>query len=412
MNPTIVCPACGAEIPLSEAVSHRLREELTRDFEQKQRVRDAAMVDREEKLRTQLEALEKQRVTLDEELRKRLEAERRKLTAEARQQAQDQMGVEMKDLTARLAEQRAQLEAARTAELDFRKRQRELEEQKASMQLEVQRRLDSERAKMAEELRAQAADAERLHLAEKEKVITDLQQQIGLLKQRAEQGSMQLQGEVLELDLEERLRTAFPLDAIESVATGQRGGDVRHRVRTNLGQECGVILWEAKRTRHWGREWPAKLKQDQRSEKADLAVIVSQALPAEIRGFGLLDGVWVCDYACAPPLAAALRHALVQAAMARQSEVGRHGKMEELYTYLTSLEFRQRIEGVVDAFKSLREDLEAEKRALQKHWARREKQLDQAITHTAMLYGGVQGIVGQTALPDIQPLQLPDPDAA
>ncbi len=144
--------------------------------------------------------------------------------------------------------------------------------------------------------------------------------------------------------------------------------------------------------------------------KADLALLVTQTLPQEVRGFGLMDGVWVCDFATVIPLAVALRQGLITAAVARQAEVGRQGKMEQLYQFLTSVEFRQRIEGVVEAFKSLREDLEAEKRALQKHWARREKQIEQALTHTAMLYGGVQGIVGQNALPDIAPLQLPSPE--
>ena len=144
--------------------------------------------------------------------------------------------------------------------------------------------------------------------------------------------------------------------------------------------------------------------------KADLALLVTQTLPQEVRGFGLMDGVWVCDFAIVIPLAVALRQGLITAAVARQAEVGRQGKMEQLYQFLTSVEFRQRIEGVLEAFKSLREDLEAEKRALQKHWARREKQLEQALTHTAMLYGGVQGIVGQNALPDIAPLQLSSPE--
>jgi hypothetical protein len=188
-------------------------------------------------------------------------------------------------------------------------------------------------------------------------------------------------------------------------------------VRTNTGHECGSILWETKRAKNWSKDWPAKLKEDQRAAKAELAVLVSEVLPPTVNGFGWSDGVWLCEATLAMPLAAALRQGVVTAAVARQNGEGRQSKMEHLFAYLTSLEFRQRVEGIVEAFKAMREDLEAEKRALQKHWARREKQLDQALAHTAMLYGGVQGIVGQNALPDIIPLQLAcpkedQPDAA
>ncbi len=407
---TITCPKCGAELPLSEAVSHRVREQLARDFEAKRREQDAALTAREEKLREAHAALETQQRSVQSEVEARLADQKQQLLAAARQQAQDKLALEMQDLQSRLSEQKEQLTAARAAELDLRKRQRELEAAKEAIELEVARKLDIERARIREEAGKSAAEAERLRLAEKEKVISDLQREIQNLKQKAEQGSIQLQGVVLEIDLEERLQEQFPSDRIEAVANGQRGADLLQRVLTNAGLHCGSILWEAKRARNWGREWIAKFKEDQRDAKADVAVIVSQVLPPEVRGFGFIEGVWVCDPATVVPLALALRWGLVTAAVARQAEVGRQGKMEQLYQFLTSVEFRQRIEGVVEAFKSLREDLEAEKRALQKHWARREKQLEQALTHTAMLYGGVQGIVGQNALPDIAPLQLPSPE--
>lgn len=402
----ILCPQCGAEVPLSEAVSHPIREQLEREFETKRRQNQAALTEREQKLRESQAALEQRQRDLQMEIDQRLAAQKQSALAEAAQQAQEMVALEMKDLQARVAEQKQQLDAAQKAELDLRKRQRELEARRQTLELEAARQLDAERANIREEAIKTAAETERLKRAEKEKLIGDLQREILNLKQKAEQGSMQLQGEVLELDLESRLVAQFPHDDIEPIAKGQRGADLLHRVQTNTGHGCGAILWEAKRAKNWSSNWLAKLKEDQRDAKAEVAVLVSQTLPQEVRGFGLVDGVWVCSFESMIPLAVALRQGLVNAAMVRLSEAGRQGKMEQLYQFLTSVEFRQQVEGVVEAFKTMREDLEAERRALQKHWARREKQLEQAIMHTATLYGGVQGIVGQNALPDIQTLKL------
>lgn len=406
---TIACPNCGATVPLSNAVSQALREDLAREFEAKRREQETALTAREQKLREGLAAVEQQKRCLEQEIEHRLAQEKQRLFAQAQEQIQERLALEIQDLQARLSEQKHQLAAAQAAELDLRRRQRELESAKAALELEVARTLDAERARIREEACKSAAENERLKLAEKEKLIADLQREIRNLKQRAEQGPTQLQGEVLELDIEARLKEQFPRDLLEEVARGQRGADVLQRVRTNAGQDCGTILWEAKRAKNWSGNWPAKLKEDQRAAKADLAVLVSQTLPPDVHSFGIVDAVWVCDPPSLIPLAMALRQGLVAAAFARQAEAGRQTKQEQLYQYLTSVEFRQRVEGVVEAFLALRDDLEAEKRALQKHWARREKQLDQAIAHTATLYGGVQGIVGQSALPDIAPLQLPGP---
>src|SRR5262249_16383085 len=161
-------------------------------------------------------------------------------------------------------------------------------------------------------------------------------------------GSMQLQGEVLELDVEEQLRTAFVHDLVEEVSKGTRGGDVRHTVRTNTGHECGLIVWETKRTKNWGGNWTDKLKADMRAAKAELTVLVTQALPDGIKHFGQVDGVWVCDYVTALPLALALRHGLVSAAMARLNETGKATKTEEVYSYVCGTEFRQHIQAVVE----------------------------------------------------------------
>jgi hypothetical protein len=213
----------------------------------------------------------------------------------------------MQDLRDQLADRQKKLADAHQMELAMRKKQRHLEDRTKEMELEVARTLDAEREKIRQQAALAATEAERLKVVEKEKVISDLQQQISLLKQKAEQGSVQLQGEVLELDLEKRLSATFPHDGIDPVSKGVKGADIMHYVRTNAAYECGAILWEAKRARNWSGAWTGKLKEDMRAAKAEVAVLVSQVLPDDIQHFGLVDDVWVCDYASALPLALALR---------------------------------------------------------------------------------------------------------
>jgi len=409
---TIICPKCGAEIPLTEAVSHRLRQQLEFEFNQKRDALNAALAQREKKLADEKAALDARARDIQAQVNQQLEAERRQLLAQAEQQAADKLALQLKDLQEQLTAQQQKLQAAQQTELDLRKKQRELEDARAALELEVARRLDAERQKIAETARQQAAEAERLKLADKEKVITDLQREIQNLKQKAEQGSMQLQGETLELELEHQLRTAFPSDDITEVKKGERGADVTQLVHTNTGAVCGIILWEAKRAKHWSPSWPTKLKADQRAAKADLAVIVTTCPPNGLRGIGQQDGVWVCEPPFATALAAALRQGLIHTAAQRVQQTDRTNKMAVLYDHLCSPAFRQHIEAIVEAFVGLREQLASEQRAFARQWKEREQQLQKAITHTAMLYGGIQGIAGREALPPIETLALPEASAA
>jgi len=396
----IMCPKCGAEFPLTEAVSHRLREQMTAEFEEERKSLNAALTEREAKLAADQKALQ-------EEVAQRVETERKKLIDEAAHQAEERLGTQMRDLQNQLQEKRAKLKEAQEAELKLRREQRKLEETKSSLELEVERRLAAERKKIADTARAQATEAERLNLAEKDKVISDLQHEIKNLKQKADQSSVQLQGETLELELEKELRGAFPYDDIAEVKKGQRGADISQGVRTNQGSDCGAILWEAKRARRWSGRWLAKLKEDQRAAHADLAVIVTTCPPDGVEGIGQQDGVWVCEPAFAVALGSALRQGLISTTAQRVQESNRAEKAQLLYDHVCSVEFRQHIQALVETFVGLKQQLEAEQRALAKQWKEREQQLHKALTHTAMVYGGVQGIAGREALPEIARLQLP-----
>lgn len=409
MNDTpITCPKCGAEIPLTEAVSHHLREQLQAEFERQRTELQSAVQKREAQLAADKAALDSRTQSLQTEVARQVEAERQRLMADAARQAEDRLGLQLKDLQTQLAEQRSRAQQSQQMELQLRAQARQLEEARDALKLEVARTLDAERHKIADAARAQAVEAERLKIADKDGVIRGLQEQIAALQQRAGQGSMQLQGETLELTLESDLRAAFLFDDIVEVKKGQRGADLIQRVRTGNGFDCGLILWEAKRAKSWSADWPEKLKADQRQAGADLAVIVTTCPPDGVRGFGPVDGVWVCEPPFAAAVAAALRQGLIQTAAQRVQQANRADKAQVLYDHLCGVGFRQHVEAVVESFLALREQLEAEQRAFARQWKEREQQLRKAITHTAMLYGGIQGIAGREALPEIRTLALPD----
>jgi hypothetical protein len=408
---TLTCPNCGTQIPLEEAVTHQIREELVRELQATSAQRERAFVDRETKLTTLQAQLDKRQETLDQEIERRVHAQADQLRARARKQAEAVLEVQLKDLSAELSEKEQKLNEARKAELELRRKQRELEMRQQALDLELARRMDKEREKIRQDAARSAAEEQHLRLSEKEKLIGELQKQIELLKQKAQQGSQRLQGEVLELEIESLLKQKFPSDEIVPISNGVRGADLFHLVRIAAsGLTCGTIIWETKRTRNWMQSWIAKLKQDQRGQKAEIAVLVTQALPDGVGTFGFIDGVWVTNPPSAIGLATALRQGLVSVAKARLAADGKKGKMEQLYEYLAGTEFRQKVEAIVEAFIAMQADLESEKRAFDKIWARREKQIVQVVTNTALMYGGIQGIVGQSTLPEIPSLELPQTD--
>lgn len=403
---TIRCPNCRAEIAVTQAVSQQIREQLRGELDGIRRQQETILAEKQKQLADQQAALDRTARTLNEEIEHKLAAERTRIGAEALRKAQSDLALQMQDLQSRLADKEQKLTEAQRLELDLRRQQRELESKQQALELEVARRIDAERAHIREEALKLASEENRLRLFEKEKVIGDLQKRIEALQQKAVQVSQQLQGEALELGLEAELRSRFPADEIEPVATGVRGADLLQHVRNGMGQPCGTIIWETKRTRNWSPSWLPKLKDDQRACKAEFAILVSAVLPADVQNFAFDDGVWISDFTCAPGLAAALRQGLIALANARHAESGKKEKMEVLYNYLAGTEFRQRIEAVVEAFVSMKADLDAEKRAMARQWAKREKQIEQVIASTAMLYGEVQGIVGQAALPTLKLLEL------
>lgn len=401
-NQTITCPHCKKEIPLTEAISHQIREELRKEFETEAKKREQELVRKEQAL------LEREKV-MEEEAAQKIKLELARIEKESIQKAEQSVAIELKDLKAQVLEKDQKLQEAQTTELELRRQRRELEERQKNLDLEMSRKLDEEKARIRDETTKAIEEEHRLKDLEKDKQIKDMLRQIEELKRRAEQGSQQLQGEVLELELEDALRTNFPLDQIEPVTKGKRGADILQKVHNQHGHDCGTIIWEWKRTKGWSDGWIEKLKDDQREAKAEIAVLVTTALPKEVNHFEIINGVWVTHPTLAVCLAIALRTNLIQVANAKLAAIGKSEKMEVLYGYLSGPEFSQRIEAIVGSFIAMKNDLDQEKRAMNKIWAKREKQIERVINNISGMYGDMQGIVG-ASLPQIKSLELKPTD--
>lgn len=383
-EPTIGCPNCGTKIPLSAALSAQVREQVRVQFEAAQR---------------------------EKEIRLQAEFERRLKTASetAASEARNAQALEFADMQERIKERETEVETLRKNELELRKRERELAEQKDKLELETARRLQEEKEKVEKAAIERLAELHRLQDLAKDKMLSDLRMQLAEANAKAQQGSQQTQGEAMEADLEQCLRTAFPQDVIEPVATGQRGADLLQKVLDSRGADMGGILWEIKNTKAFSEKWLGKLREDQRECGAAIAVIVTKTLPEDITSFGQRDGVWIVSPALAPALAIALRYGLVETARARIASENQNEKQAALYAYLSGLEFKQRIDSILEPLLALHAEQEKDRRAIEAGWARKERAIRQAITGLAQLYGGVSGVVGGV-LPRIEQLELPGPE--
>lgn len=398
----VKCPKCQTTFEVSEALTQELQEQLQSEYSKKEAEFKRHLAKRESELNAKLV---EQAESMEKELLERLRVEKVKIQATVAETVKAEAKEELADLQEQLREKEAKLASAAAKELDLRKQQRVLESAKQEFELNMARKLDEERVRIKEELGTRLNEDHNFQKLEWQKKQSDMEKLIADLKQKAEQGSQQAQGEVLELEVEAILQEAFKHDSIEPVAKGIKGGDVLHRVMTRTGQSAGTILWETKRTKSFNDGWIPKLKDDQRAAKAEVAVIVTTSLPEGIKHIGHLDGVWIADFQSFVGLALALRASVLEVTQARQAMIGKNEKMESLYSYLSGPEFRGRVEAIVEAFTIMKEDLDAEKRAIEKSWAKREKQITRVIGNTAGMYGELQGIIGAT-LPEVPALTM------
>ncbi|MDO8551496.1 MAG: DUF2130 domain-containing protein [bacterium] len=356
---TIKCPKCGSLVEITEVLKNEIKQESQEEFEK--------------------------------ELRSKIDEEKK---------------TEILDLKKALDEKNQKVDQMRDQELKLREEKRNLEEREKELTLEVGRRIDEERKKIEETVLKRAIEEHQLKDLEKDKVINDLKKSLEEAQRKATQGSQQAQGEVLELQLEETLRSQFPNDVIEPVGKGVKGADVRQIVKSPGGHKCGVILWESKQTKAWEDGWLDKLKSDLRDESANIPIIVSTILPKEAGvGLGIKDNVWVTSYALAVPLAILLRNSLIDLAKQKYDANNREEKEARLYEYIVGHEFRQQVEAMVEVYKDMQEQIIKEKVAFERSWKIREEQVTRLLLSTAKVCGSIGGRVGQS-MPSIKGLEL------
>jgi len=401
----ITCPNCGQEFELSDALTGRIREHLRGELLREVSLREAKLKEKSEDLKAQAAQISRSREEIDEEIEIRLKQRLADAEIKAARKIEEKYADRLKDMKGTIAEKDQAIKNFREQELALRREQRQLKEATESLELEVARKLDEERQKIRAEAERKLAEEHRLKDLEKDKMVNDLKASLEEMKRKAEQGSMETQGEVLEQDFETRLKTFFVHDDIQPVPKGIRGADLVQTVRTVMGAESGVLLWETKNTKAWSAAWIPKLKDDMIEVRAAIAILVSVVLPDDINRFGQVDGVWVSDPLSAIPLAAALREQLMAVSRERNASVGKNEKMEALYQYLAGVEFKQKIEGIVEAFTSLQDQLNRERRAMERHWKQREKEIERVVKNTVGLYGDMQGIIGGQ-IPAIPALEL------
>jgi hypothetical protein len=399
----ITCPRCGEAISIDQALTTQITNQIKDTMSEQLRRKEEELQSEKAKLES---AKKDMQVDISKQVTEKLTQEKALLWQRALQEAQKREDHEKKLLEDQLKEKDASLKVAREKELEVRRAAAKFAEEKAAFELEKQRQIDEERAKIIAEAGKRAAEEQQYKLAALQKKLDDALKANEDQKRKLEQGSQQTQGEVLELELEQLLKSEFIYDHIDPVPKGTTGADIIQKVYSRQGTYCGQIIWECKRTKQWSEGWVQKLKDDQRATKADVAIIVSTVLPEGVVGFGLREGVWVAEIKLTLAIATIVRRMLESLAFEKTSSVGKNEKMEMLYRYLTGVEFTQRIEAIVEAFSDMDTGLRKERLAYEKMWAEREKQIRKVVMNTVGMYGDLSGLV---TLPTIKSLELESP---
>jgi hypothetical protein len=402
---TLKCPKCGAEIPLTEGIAAPMVAAVRTEMQ----TRIDIAISQAEEVERKAKAKEDH---LEEELQTRMKAQVQLAEVSAKEKARLETAADFacEQKIAVQAQQEAEalrvkLAEAQKAQAEALRKERELADRERELELTVERRIGEGVGAARDAARRDADEAARLRLAEKDMILQSLQTKITDLQQKIDSGSQQAQGEVLEVDVEAQLRSWFPRDEFAEIGKGIRGADVTHHVLSPSGAQCGVVIYEVKRTKTFSAGWLAKLRADGREAHADAFVLVTQAMPDDVKQFGLVDGVWVCCVDVLRPLVDALRIGLLGAQIVRQAAAGEASQSEIVYRYLTGPRFKARIEATVEAWSVMQTDLEAERRAVTRAWAKRAAQIDAVMNSTSGLFGDIQGL-GGAAIPEIEGLSM------
>jgi len=419
-NTTIKCPNCNTDIDVNDILYHQLEDELKEKniAEQKKLKEATAKKDKEfkkakEALAVQQEAIKEQQEKFDEELKKatqlQLKVEKQKLQESIKKELEEEQSESIELLKKELDEKSNQVKELNKSKAEIEKLKREKEEITSKVQADAEivltKRLQEEKL-----LIQKASDEQNeLKLKQKEEQLKQLQEQLQIAQRKAEQGSMQLQGEVQELAIEEYLVDKYPFDVIEEIKKGARGADCIQIVHTREVKNCGKIYYESKRTKDFQKTWIEKFKADMRDKGVDVGVLVSEVLPSGMDRMGLVNGVWVCTFEEFKGLSSVLRDGVIKIQQAKKSEENKTDKMSLLYGYLTSTEFSMQIEAIVEGFTTMKSDLETEKRSMARIWKQRDKQIDKVLENTIGMYGSIKGIAGN-AIGNVKALELPYSD--
>ena len=410
---TITCPNCQTEIDVNKILSHQLEEELrekyAHDYKAKLQEHNLAM----QKLKAQEKAILEQKERYEEELlqatREQVKIEKQKLYNEIRNSIMEEQQESISLLEKQLKEKSEQVKELNNSKIEIEKLKREKEEieskVKADAEIALSRQLHEEKLKIQKALEEENA----LKLKAKDESIEQIKRELENAKRKAEQGSMQTQGEALELAIESWLASQFPFDSIDEVKKGAFGADCVQTVHTREVQNCGKICYESKNTKAWSDSWISKLKQDMLSVGADIGVLVTSVYPKDMKRMGFVDGIWVCSLDEFKGSSSLLRESLIRVHMQAQREENRSDKMSLLYSYLTGNEFSMQLKAIVDGFVKMQEELNKEKRSLMASWKRRQKLIDGVLANTTEMYGSLQGIAGSGAVEHIEALELPEP---
>lgn len=382
MTDSIVCPNCKKPIPLTQALTHQMNEQMQQKLFEVQRKG------------------EEERAKLIEQAKLRIVEEKEKSRKEAevslRQKIAEEMELKIKDTQNESEELKKEKKLMQEQLLELNKTMRQIQNQSREKELELTKRFTEQEDKFRKEEQKRAEEQFKFMILEKDKKLEAVIKANEDLKRKLEQGSQQTQGEVLEDEVERMLRKEFPFDEINPVPKGKMGADIIQVVKKSNGKVCGTIIWEMKRTKTWGGDWIEKLKTDQRSINAEVAVIVSQNVPDTIKRFGLMDGVWVCEFDCMNGIAYSLRNQLMELQTAKSMMDGQNGKMDLLYKYITSTEFKHRVEAIMETFSNMKSEIEKEQNFFAKKWAREEKYLRNVLDNTLGMHGDLQGIMGKS----------------
>jgi hypothetical protein len=367
----IKCPNCGFEFDVDEVLGHqaeeKIRKELQKEFE-----------------------ADKNRIAIESELKgkEKAEAELMQLKEDIDKKSKENIELKKK-------------------EIEIMRKEKELKEKEEQIKIDIEKDFLIKASEREQEIRKQESEKNELKNKELIKQLDDQKKLVEEMRRKSEQGSMQMQGEIQELALEEFLRYQFPFDLINEVPKGVKGADCIQSVKNSLQQDCGKIIYESKRTKDFGKDWIDKLKDDQKNQQAEIAVIVTETMPKDMDRFGQKNGVWICNFQEIKSLSFVLREMLIKTQSVRVAQENKGDKMGLLYNFLTSLEFHQQVEAIVEGFTQLKTDIETEKRAMQRIWKEREKQIEKVINNTIDMYGSIKGIAGN-AIESIKALELPE----